>query len=296
MNAKKPRLGFAGIGLMGLPMSTRLLEAGFPLTVWNRSLEKTEGLRAAGARVAETPAALARESDIVLLSLADTTVVERVVFDSDGIAEGGRPGMVLVDHSSIEPAATRAFAARLDERCGMDWVDAPVSGGVAGAGQGTLAIMAGGEAAMVESLRPVMAPLSQRFTHMGPVGAGQLTKVCNQMIVGCNALVIAEVIALARKAGIDAGRIPEALRGGFADSIPLQILGPQMASDSFEPIKWHVRTLLKDLDTATLLSRQEGSATPMAALGAQLMRTHGGRGYLEKDPATLVRMYLDEEE
>ncbi len=293
MNPQKPRLGFAGIGLMGLPMSTRLLEAGFPLTVWNRSVDKTESLRAAGARVAGDPAALAAGSDIVLLSLADTEVVEAVVFGSGGIAEGARSGTVLVDHSSIEPAATRAFAARLAERCDMAWVDAPVSGGVAGAEQGRLAIMAGGEAALVESLRPVMAPLSQRFTHMGPVGAGQLTKVCNQMLVGCNALVIAEVIALARRAGIDAGRIPEALKGGFADSIPLQILGPQMASDSFEPVKWHVRTLLKDLDTATLLSREEGSATPMAALGAQLMRAHAARGYLEQDPATLVRLYLE---
>jgi 3-hydroxyisobutyrate dehydrogenase len=115
------------------------------------------------------------------------------------------------------------------------------------------------------------------------------------MIVSCNALVIAEVIALARKAGIEADRIPEALQGGFADSIPLQLLGPQMASDTFEPVKWHVRTLLKDLDTANLLSRSLGSATPMSGLGAQLMRQHASQGNLERDPATLVKLYLPEE-
>ena len=173
----------------------------------------------------------------------------------------------------------------------MDWMDAPVSGGVAGAEQGTLAIMAGGSQESFDRLRSIMSTLSQRFTHMGESGAGQITKVCNQMIVSCNALVIAEVIALARKAGIDAEKIPEALAGGFADSKPLQILGPQMATDTFEPIKWYVRTLLKDLDTAVLLSRNEGSAIPMSALGAQLMRQHGSQGYLEKDPATLVELY-----
>ncbi len=294
MNQDRPRLAFLGIGLMGLPMCRRLLAAGYPLTVWNRSPGKTDELAEAGARVAVSPAEAAAEADLVMLSLADTAAVEEVVFDSRGVAEcRDGAGRLLVDFSSIEPGATRRFAATLAARNGMSWVDAPVSGGVTGAEAGTLAIMAGGEAADIERLRPVAACLSQRLTHMGPVGAGQVTKVCNQMIVSCNVLVLAEVMALARRSGIDAARLPEALKGGFADSIPLQLVGPMMAQDRFEPVRWRVRTLLKDLDTAVALSRSEGSPTPVTGLAAQLMRQHGARGNLEADPASLIRLYLE---
>lgn len=293
MAAGEISLGFLGIGLMGKPMSLRLLQAGYTLTVWNRSPEKLHDLASAGARIAATPAELVTQADILFLSLANTSVVGDVVFGEDGIASQAGEGKLLVDFSSIEPDATREYAEKLKQANGMQWLDAPVSGGVAGAEQGTLAVMAGGDKADFDRVAPIMTSLSQRFTHMGEVGAGQITKLCNQMIVSCNALVIAEVIALARKAGIDAEKIPEALAGGFADSTPLQILGPQMAKDEFEPIKWHVRTLLKDLDTAVRLARSEDSATPMSALGAQLMRLHGTQGYLEKDPATLVEMYKD---
>lgn len=287
-----PSLAFAGIGLMGLPMSRRLLAAGYPLTVWNRSPEKCAPLAEQGARVAARPADLC-EADIVMLCLADTAAVREVVLGSGGIVERARPGQLLVDFSSAEPAATREMAAELEARTGMRWVDAPVSGGTPGAEAGTLAIMAGGREEDVERIRPVLAHLGQRLTRMGDVGAGQVTKVCNQMIVACNALVIAEVVALAEKAGVDAGLIAPALAGGFADSKPLQILAPQMAESRFEPIKWHVRTLLKDLDTAVRLSREQGSATPMSGLAAQLMRLHASQGHAEHDPATLVLQYRE---
>lgn len=291
MSGLKSTLGFVGIGLMGAPMCTRLLGAGYQVHVWNRSPEKLDAVKEKGAKVEKSPAAVAQAADIIFLSLADTEAVRKIVLDDGGLAERADSNTVICDTSSIEPEATRAIATELMDRSGAFWVDAPVSGGVAGAESGTLAVMAGGLVEQFERLKPVMAHLSQRFTYMGSLGAGQTTKVCNQMIVSCNALVIAEVMALARKAGIDASRIPEALAGGFADSKPLQILGPQMAEDVFEPVKWHVRTLLKDLDTAALLSRSIGSATPMAGLGAQLMRQHGENGYLEKDPATLVNLY-----
>lgn len=289
-----PSLAFAGIGLMGLPMSRRLLAAGYPLTVWNRSPDKCAPLAEQGARVAARPADLC-EADIVMLCLADTAAVREVVLGSEGIVERARPGQLLVDFSSAEPAATREMAAELEARTGMRWVDAPVSGGTPGAEAGTLAIMAGGREEDVERIRPVLAHLGQRLTRMGDVGAGQVTKVCNQMIVACNALVIAEVVALAEKAGVDAGLIAPALAGGFADSKPLQILAPQMAESRFEPIKWHVRTLLKDLDTAVRLSREQGSATPMSGLAAQLMRLHASQGHAEQDPATLVLQYREAE-
>lgn len=291
INDQKPKISFLGIGLMGEPMALRLLDAGYNLTVWNRTSEKLISVLEKGASEANSPQEAAEKSEILMLSLANTSVVEQVVFGDNGISKGAGKGQLLVDFSSVEPEATRQFADRLQQQYGMDWVDAPVSGGVAGAEQGTLAIMAGGSKEIFDRLCPIMATLSQRFTHMGDVGSGQITKVCNQMIVSCNALVIAEVIALARKAGIDAEKIPEALAGGFADSKPLQILGPQMATDTFEPIKWHVRTLLKDLDTAVLLSQAEDSAIPMSTLGSQLMREHADNGYLEKDPATLIELY-----
>ncbi|WP_188035406.1 NAD(P)-dependent oxidoreductase [Pseudomonas sp. EZ-C24] len=291
MSTALPALGFAGIGLMGLPMCRRLLAAGYPLTVWNRSPHKCAELVAAGARLAASPAELSQYSDMVLLCLADTSVVRQVVFGEQGVAAGGRHGQLLVDLSSLEPSATRAMAAELAARCGMAWLDAPVSGGTAGATAGSLAIMVGGAAQDLARARPVLMQLGQRVTHMGAVGAGQVTKACNQMIVACNALVIAEVVALAERSGVDASLIAEALAGGFADSKPLQILAPQMAASEFEPVKWHVRTLLKDLDGAVKLSHEQGSAAPISGLAAQLMRLHGSQGCLEKDPATLVELY-----
>ncbi|MFZ5958269.1 NAD(P)-dependent oxidoreductase [Pseudomonas knackmussii] len=296
MSAASPSIAFAGLGLMGVPMSRRLLAAGYPLTVWNRSAAKRELLAREGARAVGSPAELCADAEIVMLCLADTAAVREVVFGPGGIVEGAKPGQLLVDFSSLEPAATREMAAELEARTGMRWVDAPVSGGTPGAEAGSLAIMAGGRVEDIERIRPVLAHLGQRLTRMGEVGAGQVTKVCNQMIVACNALVIAEVVALAESAGVDASLIAPALAGGFADSKPLQILAPQMAESRYEPVKWHVRTLLKDLDTAVKLSREQGSATPMSGLAAQLMRLHGSQGHLEHDPATLVEQYRQDRE
>ncbi len=290
-----PTVAFAGIGLMGLPMCRRLIAAGYSLRVWNRSLDKCRALEEMGAQVVSVPAQLAEGADIVMLCLADTAAVREVVFGPSGVASAAKPGQLLLDFSSVEPAATREMAAELERLSGMRWVDAPVSGGVPGAEAGTLAIMAGGRGEDVDLLRPLLAHLGQRVTHMGAVGAGQVTKVCNQMIVACNALVIAEVVGLAERSGVDARLLAPALAGGFADSRPLQILAPQMAESQFEPVKWHVRTLLKDLDTAAKLAREEGGAVPMSGLAAQLMRLHGSMGNLENDPATLVRLYRGEQ-
>lgn len=285
-----PSLGFAGIGLMGLPMCRRLLAAGYPLRVWNRSADKCLPLLQEGAGRVETPAELCADAEVVMLCLADTAAVREVVFGAGGLVERARPGQLLVDFSSLEPAATREMAEELLQRTGMHWLDAPVSGGTAGAEAGSLAIMAGGRADDVQRVRPILAHLGQRLTHMGEVGAGQVSKVCNQMLVACNALVIAEVVALAERSGVDASLLASALAGGFADSKPLQILAPQMAASQFEPVRWHVRTLLKDLDTAVKLAREQGSATPMSGLAAQLMRLHGSQGNLSRDPSTLIEM------
>jgi 3-hydroxyisobutyrate dehydrogenase len=289
MSNKKPTLGFIGIGLMGKPMVLRLLEAGFRVNVWNRSLEKLPQVIGAGAKACASITELVQASDIILLCLTDTQAVESVV--RDAILENGSPGQLLIDLSSIHPENTRRMASVLHEKCGMGWVDAPVSGGVAGAEQGNLAIMAGGSLENINVARTVLAPLYKQLTHMGDVGSGQVTKICNQMIVGCNVLVIAEMMALAKQAGVDADKIPDALAGGFADSRPLQIVGPEMASATFEPVKWRVKTLLKDLNMAVDLSVGHGNAIPMSGLAAQLMQLHGSRGYLEQDPATLIKLF-----
>ncbi|MEC4748405.1 NAD(P)-dependent oxidoreductase [Methylomicrobium sp. Wu6] len=289
MAETNPTLGFIGIGLMGKPLTLRLLQHGFRVKAWNRSPEKLQPVVVAGAEASASIAQLVRASDVVITCLADTQAVEWALHQ--GIIDHGAPGKLVIDLSSIDPNKTREFAALLHEKCDMGWVDAPVSGGVSGAEQGTLAIMAGGRPEHIDTARRVLKPLYKQLTHMGPVGSGQTTKICNQMIVSCNMLVIAEMIALAKEAGVDAEKIPAALAGGFADSKPLQIAGPEMALELFEPVKWRVKTLLKDLRMATDLARQLDQALPMSSLAAQLMQLHGSKGYLEQDPATLIKLY-----
>ncbi len=289
MSDKKPTLGFIGIGLMGKPMTLRLLDAGFSVNVWNRNPEKLQPVTNAGAKACSSVAELVRASEVIILCLADTAVVEFIVCND--ILTNGSAGKLLIDLSSIHPETTRQLAALLHEKCAMGWVDAPVSGGVAGAELGNLAIMAGGSPENIEVARIVLAPLYKQLTHMGEVGSGQITKICNQMIVSCNVLVIAEMMALAKQAGVDAKQIPAALAGGFADSKPLQIVGTEMAAGTFEPVKWRVKTLLKDLNMAVDLSVKQGNAVPMSALASQLMQLHGSHGYLEQDPSTLIKLY-----
>lgn len=283
------KLGFIGMGLMGVPMSRRLLAAGYDLMVWNRSAEKCAPLVAAGAKQAHHLAELCAHSEVILVCIANTQVVAEV---SAQLLPHLRAGQVIVDFSSIAPDVTRELAAQVNA-LGVQWVDCPVSGGVAGAEAGSLAMMAGGDGAVIDQLRPLLANLSARVTHMGPNGAGQTTKICNQMIVSCNVLVMAEVMALAEKAGVDATQIPAALKGGFADSIPLQLTGTRMAQHDFVEVKWHVKTLLKDLDMANALAKEMGSAVPMAGLGAELMRLHGNKGNLDNDPSTLIQLYAE---
>ncbi len=271
-------LGYIGIGLMGLPMTRRLLAAGRSVTVWNRTREKTAPALTDGAILAETPAGVAAAAEIVCLCLSDTAAVEAAVFGPGGVAEGGSRGKILVDFSSIAPDDTVRFRDRLLELCGMEWVDAPVSGGVPGAEQGTLAIMAGGEAAAVEAVRETVMLMAARFTHMGPSGAGQTAKLCNQIIVGCTMAVLAEATRLATDAGVDAARLPEALKGGFANSIPLQLFVPRMVAAQHEPPLGHGHTMLKDLDNVRALAKSTGTALPMTSLAAETFRLLVARG------------------
>jgi 3-hydroxyisobutyrate dehydrogenase len=253
-------------------MTRRLLAAGRRVTVWNRSPEKTDAVVAAGARAAVGPAEVAERSDVIFLNLTDTAAVEAVVFGPDGLSSVPGAGKLVVDFSSIRPDATVDIAGRLETLNGMRWVDAPVSGGTKGAEEGSLAIMAGGAPEDVERARPHIMAMAARLTHMGPLGAGQTTKLCNQIIVGCTMTVLAEATRLAANSGIDPARLPEALAGGFADSKPLQLFVPRMAAGIHDPPLGHAYTMLKDLDSALDAARETGTPVPMAALAAQLFR------------------------
>lgn len=266
------RLGYLGLGLMGTPMTRRLLTAGHQVAVWNRSEGKVAPLVAAGARRAATPRDMLTNADIVFMCVTDAAAVEEVIFGPEGLAAASGAGRLVVDFSSIHPDAARDLAARLKDANGAGWIDAPVSGGTKGAEEGTLAIMAGGEAADIERARPYVLHMARRFTHMGPIGAGQTTKLCNQVIVGCAMAVLAEATRLASNAGIDAGRLPEALAGGFADSIPLQLFVPRMVQGIHSPPLGHIATMLKDLDTVADVAQATSTPVPMATLAGQIFR------------------------
>jgi 3-hydroxyisobutyrate dehydrogenase-like beta-hydroxyacid dehydrogenase len=266
------KLGYLGLGMMGFPMTRRLLNAGHDVTVWNRSAGKAAALIEAGAKPASRPRDVADAASIIFMCLTDAAAVEEVVFAADGLATASGQGKLVVDFSSIHPGAARVIAARLKTTNGMGWIDAPVSGGTMGAGEGTLAVMAGGDAADIERVRPYVLAMARRLTHMGPTGAGQTTKLCNQVIVGCAMAVLAEATRLAVNAGIDAKRLPEALAGGFADSIPLQLFVPRMVQGIHAPPLGHIATMLKDLDTVIDVARDTSSPVPMAGLAAQLFR------------------------
>ena len=287
MIEQKTTIGFIGVGLMGLPMCRQLLSASANLYVYNRNSAKCEPLISEGAKQASTLQDIAKYSDVIMLCVSNTQSVEAVM---EVLLPNLRLGQLIIDFSSISPEATLMLAKQV-QAVGTSWIDCPVSGGVAGAETGSLVMMAGGTAEDLERAMPLLKPLSQRVTHMGPSGAGQTTKVCNQMIVSCNVLVMAEALALAKKAGVDTSKIPPALQGGFADSLPLQLTGSRMAIQDFDDIKWHVKTLLKDLDMAKQLATNANSAIPMAGLGAELMRQHASNGFSEQDPATLITLY-----
>jgi 3-hydroxyisobutyrate dehydrogenase len=283
------KLGFVGIGLMGRPMTLRLLAAGHEVTVWNRSRDKLAPVVEKGARAAESPAAVARAAEIVMTCVTDQHAMQEVLFSAGGIAAGAKPGLVVVDFSSIAPAAAREFSSIL-EKSNIGLVDAPVSGGVAGAEKGTLAIMAGGKSEHVERVRPVVMHLAQRFTRMGDSGAGQTTKLCNQIIVGSLIAVIAEAVRLAEAAGVDAKMLPEALKGGFADSAPLQVFGARMAARTFEPSIGAVSIMLKDLENAAAVAKEKTVPLPMARTAAELYRLLTAQGRGEKEISTIIEL------
>ena len=287
----KITLGFIGTGKMGKPMVLRLLDAGWRVVVHNRTAAKLEELGAAGARIAGSPAEVTANADIVLLCLTDGVAVEQVVLGAQGVVNSAGEEKLVIDFSSISPQDTLRIAQGLQQKSGMRWVDAPVSGGVTGAQRGKLVIMCGGEKNDVDRCRPVFALLSQRITHMGPLGCGQVTKLCNQVIVSCNLAVIAEAINLASSAGIDATRLPDALQGGFADSLPLQIYGPRMAAVHDAEKIGEIYTMLKDVRNALQFAQSLDTPLPMTSAAEEIYNFVADKGYLHTDAENLMRQF-----
>jgi 3-hydroxyisobutyrate dehydrogenase len=287
----KPRIGYIGLGIMGTAMTQRLLERGWTVTVWNLEPERIAPLVQAGAIAAASPAEVTAASDIVILCVLHTQAVESCVFGAGGVAEAASPGKTLIDHSTADPAATREMAAKLKQQTGMGWVDAPVSGGPLASRAGTLTVMAGGTPEDVATIAPVMQDLAANFTHMGPSGAGQTTKMINQAIVGSTYVVMAEALMMAEAAGIDAARLPACLAGGHADGTLLQVLYPQMQARAFDPPRAYARQLLKDLKAVKEFAHGLQLELPMVELAQQRYADFVEAGNAMQDPASIVNFY-----
>jgi len=281
------RVGVAGLGTMGGAMAANLARAGFPLAVWNRTPGRTHELVELGASAAASPAALAAAVDVVLVCVSDTPDVDAVLFGAEGVAVGAAPGSLVIDCSTIDPAATRSYAARLAER-GIAFVDAPVTGGSEGARNATLAILVGGADADVERARPVLAAIGHAITHLGPVGAGQAAKAVNQVILAGTYLGVAEGLVLAIKAGLDPEQVVAALSTGAAQSWVLANRSGRMLANDY-PLGFRVALHLKDLGIALDLARERGAVLPVAALAAQLEAGLVANGHADDDMSALAR-------
>lgn len=270
----RPVLAFLGTGAMGLPMARRLCEAGFVVHAWNRTAEKALPLQQHGAICHPHAVDAVAEADIVIGMLENGPVVQEVLF-GQGVADAMHAGSLWIDMASIAPAETRQHAEALLAR-GVRTLDAPVSGGTVGAEQGTLSIMAGGDAADFARALPVFAPLG-RATHVGPTGSGQLAKLANQMIVGTTIGAVAEALILCAKGGADMGKVREALMGGFADSRILTLHGERMVQRDFAK-RARMEVQLKDMRNAMATAAALDCTLPIATLVEQLYDqsiTHG---------------------
>lgn len=238
-------IGFIGLGIMGIPMARNLMKAGFQLTVYNRTRAKCDLLVAEGAKVAGSPAGATAGADAVITIVTDTPDVEQVILGAEGVIQSVKPGTVVIDMSTISPKATRKMFEALAAK-GAGMLDAPVSGGDVGAQKGTLTIMVGGEAPDFERALPVFQAMGKTITHVGPSGAGQCTKLCNQVLVAIHLVAVSESLLLAKTSGLDLHKTLAVLTGGAANSWSLQNLGPRIVDGDHNP-GFMVRLLLKDL-------------------------------------------------
>ncbi len=282
------KLGFIGLGAMGRPMALHLIEAGHELSVYARRAEAAQPLVEAGARRLATPAEVAANSEVVFTMVTTGADVEQVALGEGGILHGAKPGTVLVDMGTIPPGTARRIAAKLAER-GIEAIDAPVSGGEVGAQNATLAIMAGGKAEVLERVRPLLEKLGKTIVHVGPSGAGQVAKACNQMIMVSCIEAVAEALLLAQRSGADAEKVRLALSGGSAGSRVLEVFGARMTARDFRAgveARLHHKDFGILLDEAVTL----GAPLPVAAQVWQQLNALMAQGWGREDTSSLLKV------
>ncbi len=258
------KLGFVGLGIMGLPMALNLRRAGFDVAVYNRTTARGDALKADGAMVCASPKEVAENADIIFTCVSDTPDVEHVIFGAGGIIEGAKAGSVVVDMSTISPDATREFAAKLAAK-NVAMLDAPVSGGETGAIAGTLSVMCGGKSDVFARVKPYFEKMGKNIVHVGDHGAGQVAKACNQIVIAVSIEAVAEAMLLAEKCGVDGAKVREALLGGFAASKVLDIHGNRMLTNNYAPgFKAHLHR--KDMGIVMDTAAKAGVALPAATL------------------------------
>ena len=282
------KVGFIGLGIMGRPMALNLLKGGFDLTVWARRAESMAPLLEAGARGAAGAAEVAAGCDVVFSMVADAADVEQVALGAGGVAEGARAGLIYVDMSTIAPAAAQSISARLLDK-GVTMLAAPVSGGEVGAISGGLTIMVGGDAAAFAKVEPLFARMGKAATLIGGPGAGQVAKACNQILTGVGVLAVAEAFNFARKSGVDAGKVREALLGGFAYSRILENHGQRMLDRNFKP-GFKAWMHQKDMNIVMQEAHRLGLMLPSSAATAQLFNAMVGSGMGEEDSVAALKL------
>ncbi|SFS89825.1 NAD(P)-dependent oxidoreductase [Marininema halotolerans] len=286
--ANQLRVGFIGLGIMGQSMARNLLQAGFSVTVWNRTESKMKVVQDWGATPAASPQAVARKSDVVITIVGDTPDVEAVITGDEGVLAGAKPGLILVDMSTISPDATRQLAEQASAQ-GVKMLDAPVSGGDIGAREGTLSIMVGGEKDVLEKVRPLFEAMGKNIVHCGPNGAGQTVKACNQIMCGLNLLGMVEALSFAKKAGVDLEKMIQVTTQGAAGSWALANLGPRVVKGDLDP-GFSVRFQQKDL--RIVLQEAEQLELPLLGTAAvnQLLRSVQAQGGSEDGTHALIRV------
>ena len=285
------RVGFIGLGIMGMPMARNLMEAGYKLTVHNRSPEKAEELGKEGAAVAATPREVAENSDVVITMLPDSPQVREVVAGEEGVLEGISEGALLIDMSTISPVVTEELAEALQEK-GASMLDAPVSGGDVGAIEGTLSIMVGGEQADFQRAKPLFEAMGKTITHVGPTGAGQVTKAANQVVVALTIEAVSEALVLGSAGGVSAQKILEVLSGGLASNKVMEVKREKFLSHSFEP-GFRSELHHKDLGIALAAGREYGVVMPVTAIVDQMLLSMKRKGWGGEDHSALLRIIED---
>lgn len=281
------RVGFIGLGIMGRGMANNILKAGFPLSVWNRTASRADELVDAGALRAESPAAVAAQSDIIISCVSDTPDVEQVLLGDEGVLHGASSGALVIDMSTISPQSTRSIGAALAER-GVAMLDAPVSGGSEGAAKGTLSIMIGGEEAHVERARPVFEAMGKTITHVGALGDGQTVKLVNQILVVGHALSMAEALLFAQASGVDLQKTLDAVKNGAAGSWMLSNRGPQILARDWRP-GFTIDLQEKDVRLALKAADDVGVPLLSTAMISNLYRTLQARGLGSEGNHALIK-------